>query len=122
MEEQAWFLYYSGESGCFVYIIAEKAKAGWTLQAHDLSLSFILSHRQAKDYFARLGDDPSNQAFTTRRGIYFSHNRASIGLACAQATAASVYLPAYQPQRHPPPPPPQGNLDNLPSLSYHPAI
>ena len=92
------------------------------IQGELLRLLFILSHRQAKDYFARLGDDPSNQAFTTRRGIYFSHNRASIGLACAQAIAARVFLPSLPPQRHPPPPPPQGNLDNLPSFSYHPEI
>ena len=38
----------------------------------------------------------------------------TIGLACAQAIAARVYLPSIQHQRRPPPPPPQGTLDNLP--------
>ena len=53
------------------------------IQGELLRLLYIISHRRAQDYFDRLGDDPSNAAFTTRRAIYFTHNRACIGLACA---------------------------------------
>jgi hypothetical protein len=53
-----------------------------------LRLLYILSHRQAANYFTRMGIiDPSPQAFKQRRGSYFYYNRAAIGLACAQATA-----------------------------------
>ena len=73
------------------------------IQGELLRLLFILSHRQAQAYFFQLGLDPSNQAFTSRRGMYFSHIRASIGLACAQAIAARAYLPSlnFRPRERP---------------------
>ena len=89
------------------------------IQGELLRLLFILSHRQAQAYFFQLGLDPSNQAFTSRRGMYFSHIRASIGLACAQAIAARAYLPSFNHHRRPPSPPPHGTLDDIPSFSYH---
>ena len=58
-------------------------------------------------------------SFFIGENVLLSHNRASIGLACAQAIAARAYLPALNYQRRPPPPPPQGTLDNIPSFSYH---
>ena len=48
-----------------------------------LRLLYILSNRQADNYFTHLGLlDPSTKAFKQRRGTYFYYNRAAIGLAC----------------------------------------
>jgi hypothetical protein len=56
-----------------------------------LRLLYILSHRQAANFFTRLGiPDPSSKAYKQRRGSYFYYNRAAIGLACAQATAMRI--------------------------------
>jgi hypothetical protein len=42
----------------------------------------LLSHRQATNYFTRMGIlDPSPQAYKQRRGTYFYYNRAAIGIA-----------------------------------------
>ena len=87
------------------------------IQGELLRLLFIISHRQAEDYFARLGDDPSNAAFTTRRAIYHTHNRACIGLPCAQAVASRAYLPSLPLQRLPPPPP-----SNVAPFPPHPKV
>ena len=57
-------------------------------------LLYILYHRQADKYFARLGIlDPSPEAFKQRRaycGTYFYYNRAVIGLVCTQAIAMRI--------------------------------
>ena len=87
------------------------------IQGELLRLLFIISHRQAEDYFDRLGDDPSNAAFTTRRAIYYNHNRACIGLACAQAVASRAYLPSLPLQRRPLPPP-TPRRSRLPSYPF----
>ena len=48
-----------------------------------LRLLYLLSHRQATNYFTRMGIiDPSPQAFKQRRGTYFYYNRAAIVLSC----------------------------------------
>ena len=46
-----------------------------------------------------LEDEPSNNAFTTSRAIYFSHDRACFGLTCAQAMVARAHL-ANLPRQH----------------------
>jgi hypothetical protein len=59
-----------------------------------LSLLYILSHRQAANYFTRMVIiDPSPQTFNQRRGLYFYYNRAAIGLACAQVTTMRIDSP-----------------------------
>jgi hypothetical protein len=69
-----------------------------------LRLLYILSHRQAANYFTRMGIiDPSPQAFKQRRGSYCYYNRAAIGLACAQATAMKIDIaPHKRPRKKPP--------------------
>jgi hypothetical protein len=50
-----------------------------------LRLIYILSDRQAGNYFARMGLlDPSTKAFKQRRVTYFYYNRAAIGFACSR--------------------------------------
>ena len=45
-----------------------------------LRLLYILSNRQARNYFTRMGLlDPSTKAFKQRRGTYFDYNRAPSG-------------------------------------------
>ncbi len=62
-----------------------------------LRLLYILSHRQAANYFTRMGIiDPSPQAFKQRRGSYFYYNRAAIGLACAHATAMRMDIASHK--------------------------
>jgi hypothetical protein len=62
-----------------------------------LRLLYILSHRQAANYFTRMGIiDPSPQAFKQRRGSYFYYNCAAIGLACAQATAMRIDIAPHK--------------------------
>ena len=64
-----------------------------------LRLLYILSQRQAANYFTRMGIiGPSPQTFKQRRGAYFYYNRAAIGLACAQATAMRIDI---APHKHP---------------------
>jgi hypothetical protein len=76
-----------------------------------LRLLYILSHRQAPNYFTRMGIiNPPPQAFKQRRGSYLYYNRAAIGLACAQATAMRIDIactsaPAKRPLTTSPPPP-----------------
>ena len=69
-----------------------------------LRLLYILSHRQATNYFTRMGIlDPSPAAFKQRRGSFFYYNRAAIGLACAQATAMRIDIaPHKRPRKNPP--------------------
>ena len=57
-----------------------------------LRLLHILSHRQAVNFFELFGEEPTDNAFTFRRAAYFFHNRATIGLACAQATAMRTHV------------------------------
>jgi hypothetical protein len=62
-----------------------------------LRLLYILSHRQAGNYFARMGIlDPSTKAYKQRRGSYFYYNHAAIGLACAQATAMRIDIAPHK--------------------------
>jgi len=64
-----------------------------------LRLLYILSDRQAVNYFTRMGIlDSSTKAYKQRRGTYFYYNRASIGVACAQATATRIDI---APHKHP---------------------
>ena len=69
-----------------------------------LRLLYILSHRQAANYFTRMGIiDPSPQAFKQRRGSHFYYNRAAIGLTCALATAMRIDIaPHERPRKKPP--------------------
>ena len=66
-----------------------------------LRLLHILSHRQAVKFFetfreAPPREEPTDQqsinSFTFRRAAYFFHNRPTIGLACAQATAMRTHV------------------------------
>jgi hypothetical protein len=68
-----------------------------------LRLFYTLSHRQAANYFTRMGIIvPSPQAFKQRRGSYFYYSRAAIGLACAQATAMRIDIaPHKRPRKKP---------------------
>jgi hypothetical protein len=62
-----------------------------------LHLIYILSNRQAHNYFTRMGLlDPSTKAFKQRRGTYFYYNRAVIELACAQATAMRIDIAPHK--------------------------
>jgi hypothetical protein len=62
-----------------------------------LCLLYILSNRQAHNYFTRMGLlDPSTKVFKQRRGTYFYYNRASIGLACAQATVMRIDIAPHK--------------------------
>jgi hypothetical protein len=81
-----------------------------------LRLLYILSDRQADNYFARMGLlDPSTKAFKQRRGTYFYCNRAAIGLACAQATAMRIDIaPHKRPLRKPPHHVPDIHLFHIP--------
>jgi hypothetical protein len=82
-----------------------------------LRLLYILSNRQAHYYFTRMGHlDPSPKAFKQRRGTYFYYNRASIGLACAQATAMRIDIaPHKRPLKKLPHHVPDPHLFHLPS-------
>ena len=62
-----------------------------------LRLLYILAHRQAANFFTRMGiPDPSPKAYKQRRGTYFYYNRAAIGLACAQATAMRIDIAPHK--------------------------
>ena len=82
-----------------------------------LRLLYILSNRQAHNYFTRMGLlDPSPKAFKQRRGTYFYYNRAAIGLACAQATAMRIDIaPHKRPLKKLPHLAPDPHLFHLPS-------
>ena len=67
-----------------------------------LRLLYILAHRQAANFFTRMGipDPSSTEAYKQRRGMYFYYNHAAIGLACAQATAMRIDIaPHKRPRR-----------------------
>ena len=64
-----------------------------------LRLLHILSHRQAVNFFEIFGEEPTDNAFTFRRAAYFFHNRATIGLACAQATAMRMHVAPHTARR-----------------------
>jgi hypothetical protein len=76
-----------------------------------LRLLYILSNRQARNYFTRTGLldpgllDPSTKAFKQRCGTYFYYNRAAIGLACAQAAMRIDIAPHKRAQKTPSPRP-----------------
>jgi hypothetical protein len=82
-----------------------------------LRLLYILSNRQAHNYFTRMGLlDPSTKAFKQRRGTYFYYNRAAIGLACAQATAMRIDIaPHKRPLKKLPHHAPDPHLFHIPS-------
>ncbi len=67
-----------------------------------LRLLYILSHRQAANYFTCMGIlDPCPQAYKQRRGTYCYYNRAAIGISCAQATAKRIDIaPRKKPPHH----------------------
>jgi len=66
-------------------------------------LLYILSHRQAANYFTRMGIlVPSPQEYKQRRGTYFYYNRAAIGIACAQATAMGIDIAPHKRPREKP--------------------
>ena len=71
-----------------------------------LRLLHILSHRQAVNFFELFGEEPNDNAFTFRRTAYSFHNRATIGLACAQATAMRTHVAPHTIRRLRAPPPP----------------
>jgi hypothetical protein len=50
-------------------------------------LIFILSNKQADDYFEVLGYQAHKVEFCHRRGVFFHHNQCTIGMACAQTVA-----------------------------------
>ena len=61
------------------FLPAAMTKSG-RIRGDFLRLLYILSDRQADNYFARMGLlDPSTKAFKQRRGSYFYYNRAAIG-------------------------------------------
>ena len=66
-----------------------------------LRLRYILAHRQTANFFDTLGEVPSNAAFTWRRAEYVFHNRAAIGIACAQATALRTHVAPHTARRLP---------------------
>jgi hypothetical protein len=82
-----------------------------------LRLLYILSNRQAHNYFTRMGLlDPSTKAFKQRSGTYFYYNRAAIGFACAQATAMRIDIsPHKRPLKKLPHHAPDPHLFHIPS-------
>ena len=78
----------------FLFLPAVMTTSGRISGACDfLRLLYILAHRQAANFFTRMGipdSDPSSKAYKQSRGTYFYYNRAAIGLACAQATAMRI--------------------------------
>ena len=84
-----------------------------------LRLLHILSHHQAVTFFELFGEQPTNNAFTFRRAAYFFHNRATTGLACAQATAMRTHVAPHTIRRLRVSPPPH-TYDPLLLLSAPP--
>jgi len=77
----------------FLFLPAVMTTSG-RISGDFLRLLYILAHRQAANFFTRMGiPDPSSKACKQRRGTYFYYNRAAIGLACAQATVMSRCRP-----------------------------
>jgi hypothetical protein len=71
----------------FLFLPAVMTTSG-RISGDFLRLLYIQAHRQAANFFTRMGiPDPSSKAYKQRRGTYFYYNRAAIGLACAKATA-----------------------------------
>jgi len=64
-----------------------------------LLLLYTFAHRQTVKFFETIWEEPSNEAFTWRRADYFFHNRAAIGIACAQATALRTHMAPKLPAR-----------------------
>jgi hypothetical protein len=84
----------------FLFLPAVMTTSG-RISGDFLRLLYILAHRQAANFFTRMGiPDPSPKAYKQRRGTYFYYNRAAIGLACAQATAMRIDIaPHKRPHR-----------------------
>ena len=86
----------------FLFLPAVMTTSG-RISGDFLRLLYILAHRQAANFFTRMGiPDPSSEskAYKQRRGTYFYYNRAAIGLACAQATAMRIDIaPHKRPRR-----------------------
>ena len=85
-----------------------------------LHLLHILSHRQAVKFFELFGEEPADNAFTFRLSAYFFHNRATIGLACAQANAMRTRVALHTIRRLLRVIPPRAHVDPLLLLSDHP--
>jgi len=75
----------------FLFLPAVMTTSG-RISGDFLRLLYILAHRQAANFFTRMGipDPSSTEAYKQRRGMYFYYNHAAIGLACAQATAMRI--------------------------------
>ena len=52
-----------------------------------LRLFYLISNKQAFDYFADLVYEPHKKEFCHRRGVVFQHKRCTLGMARAQAVA-----------------------------------
>jgi hypothetical protein len=64
-----------------------------------LRLLYILAHRQAANFFTRMGiPDTSSKAYKQRLVTYFYYNSAAIGLACSQATAMRIDIVPHKRQ------------------------
>jgi hypothetical protein len=80
----------------FLFLPAVMTTSG-RISGDFLRLLYILAHRQAANFFTRMGiPDPSSKAYKQRRGTYFYYNRAAIGLACAQATAMRIDIAPHK--------------------------
>jgi len=80
----------------FLFLSAVMTTSG-RISGDFLRLLYILAHRQAANFFTRMGiPDPSSKAYKQRRGMYFYYNGAAIGLACAQATAMRIDIAQHK--------------------------
>ena len=78
----------------FLFLPAVMTTSG-RISGDFLRLLYILAHRQAANFFTRMGiPDPSSKAYKQRRGTYFYYNRAAIGL--AQATAMRIDIALHK--------------------------
>jgi len=71
------------------------------LHGEFLRLLYIITHCRTVNWFRRhSNDEPSEEAFTFRRGQYFWHTRAMIGQAAARAVAQRVQVAEHTLRRH----------------------
>jgi hypothetical protein len=78
----------------FLFLPAVMTTSG-RISGDFLRLLYILAHRQAANFFTRMGiPDPSSKAYKQRRGTYFYYNRVAIGL--AQATAMRIDIALHK--------------------------
>jgi hypothetical protein len=91
-------------NACNYFFLPAVMTTSRRISGNFLRLLDILSHRQAANYFRRMGIlDPPTQAYKQRRSTYFYYNCPAIGLACAQATAMRIDIaPHKRPRKSPP--------------------